>query len=137
MDMFLKPIEEDSSSGEIREERPIYFLSKVNVCNYAKITMNEYQNLPKKTNFLYWNYVTKICLSGLQRQVKFCLKFFDFVPIFFRNSSNSSRSNMSKNSFTNKYVPIYQSDNILWYERDDLLTYIDVLKYKEFLNNCD
>ena len=40
MDMFLNPIEEDSRSGEIREERPIYFLSKVKVWNYAKITMN-------------------------------------------------------------------------------------------------
>ena len=43
---------------------------------------------------------------------------------------------MSKKSFANKYVRNYQSSNIPWYEHDVLLTYIDTLKCKEFLDNC-
>ena len=37
----------------------------------------------------------------------------------------------------NKYVPPYQSNTISWYERDGLMTYIDALKCKKFLENTD
>ena len=42
---------------------------------------------------------------------------------------------MRKKIFANKYVLTYQNSNIPWYERDDLLTYINELKCKEFFNN--
>lgn len=43
---------------------------------------------------------------------------------------------MSNNFFASRYVSNYQSSNIPWYERDVLLTYIDTLRCKEFLDNC-
>ena len=35
---------------------------------------------------------------------------------------------MSKKIVANKCTPPCQSNNILWYERDGLMTYIDMLK---------
>ena len=36
-------------------------------------------------------------------------------------------------TFTNKYIPKYVPEDLTWYERDGLLTYIDQLKYKDFI----
>lgn len=37
----------------------------------------------------------------------------------------------------NKYVPPYKNLHLPWCERDGLLTYIDQLKYKKFIENPD
>ena len=37
----------------------------------------------------------------------------------------------------NSYIPVYAPSNLKWYKRDGLLTYIDQLKYKEFIENPD
>ena len=37
----------------------------------------------------------------------------------------------------NKYVPRYEKLDLPWYKRDGLVTYIDDLKYKEFIDNPD
>ena len=42
---------------------------------------------------------------------------------------------MSEKTFVNKYIPEYTPNNLEWYERDGLLTYIDQLKCEEFYSN--
>ena len=37
----------------------------------------------------------------------------------------------------NSYIPPYVKENLKWYERDGLITYIDQLKYNEFRKNRD
>ena len=37
----------------------------------------------------------------------------------------------------NSYIPPYVKENLKWYERDGLLTYIDQLKYAEFKKDRD
>ena len=37
----------------------------------------------------------------------------------------------------NKYIPDHVNQNLKWYEHDGLLTYIDELKYKDFIRNAD
>ena len=37
----------------------------------------------------------------------------------------------------NKYVPEYVPSNLKWFERDELLTYIDELKYSKFSRDPD
>ena len=44
---------------------------------------------------------------------------------------------MSHKIFVNKYVTDYVLENLPWYERDSLLTYIDQLKYKDFKSDPD
>ena len=44
---------------------------------------------------------------------------------------------MSKNIVANKYILPYQSNNIPWYERDGLMTYMYALKCKRFLEKTD
>ena len=39
--------------------------------------------------------------------------------------------------FANNFIPKYVPEDLPWYERDDLLTYIDQLKYKEFISDSD
>ena len=40
--------------------------------------------------------------------------------------------------FANNYIPKYVLEDLPWYERDGLLlTYIDQLKYKEFISDSD
>ena len=39
--------------------------------------------------------------------------------------------------FANNYIPKYVPEDLPWYERDGLLTYIDQLKYKEFISDPD
>ena len=39
--------------------------------------------------------------------------------------------------FANSYVPKYVPKDLLCYERDCLITYIDQLKYKEFISDPD
>ena len=39
--------------------------------------------------------------------------------------------------FFNSYVPEYVSENLPWYECDGLMTYIDHLKWKEFISDSD
>lgn len=41
---------------------------------------------------------------------------------------------MPKN-FTNNYIPEYVFDNLQWYQRDGLMTYIDKLKYDNFIRD--
>lgn len=41
---------------------------------------------------------------------------------------------MPKN-FTNNYIPEYVFDNLQWYQRDGLMTYIDKLKYNNFIRD--
>ena len=139
---LLNIVEEVLSSREIREERLRYFLSKVKVWVYTKITHNKYQKLSKEDqSSLLKSYYQDMCVmfakAGkiLSKIFEFCLNLSEVCPNV-RNSSNSS-SNMSKKFFANKYVPNYQSEDIPWYERDSLLTCIDALKCKEFLYNCD
>ena len=33
--------------------------------------------------------------------------------------------------FANKYIPKYVAEDLPWYEREGLLTYIDQMKYKD------
>ena len=70
----------------------------------------------------YMSYITKICVSGLQRQIKFCLKFFDFVRIclnFVQMLGTVVTVVVTQvQNFLNKYVPNYQSEDIPWYARD-------------------
>lgn len=40
-------------------------------------------------------------------------------------------------NFTNKYVPDYVPENLLWHKRDTLLTWYDQAKCKDFLDNTD
>ena len=42
---------------------------------------------------------------------------------------------MKKKKLVNFYIPVYEPFNLKWYERDGLLTYIDQLKYIEFIEN--
>ena len=44
---------------------------------------------------------------------------------------------MITTNYTAKYIPVYVLDNVPWYERDGLPTYIDQLKYKKFCEDCD
>lgn len=47
-------------------------------------------------------------------------------------------SNMSVGrNFANKYIPRHAPEDLLWYERDGLLTYIDQMKYKDFISDPD
>ena len=39
--------------------------------------------------------------------------------------------------FANSYVPEYVSEYLPWYECDGLMTYIDQLKWKEFISDLD
>ena len=39
--------------------------------------------------------------------------------------------------FANSCLPEYVPEDLPWYERDGLMTYIDQLKYKEFLSEPD
>ena len=39
--------------------------------------------------------------------------------------------------FANKYFPDHVKSETKWYERDVLITYIDQLKYSEFIKNPD
>ena len=39
--------------------------------------------------------------------------------------------------FVNSYIPPYVKDDLKWYERDGLLTYVDRLKYERFEENRD
>ena len=46
--------------------------------------------------------------------------------------------NMSASKiFANNYIPKYVPEDLPWCERDGLLTYIDQLKYKEFISDRD
>ena len=38
-------------------------------------------------------------------------------------------------TFANKYILKYVPENLPWYERDGLLTYIDQLKYRDFISD--
>ena len=40
-------------------------------------------------------------------------------------------------NFTNNYIPEFVPDNLKWYERDSLMTYIDRLKYDNFIKDTD
>ena len=42
-----------------------------------------------------------------------------------------------ENKLVNSYIPAHAPWNLKWYERDGLLTYIDQLKYNEFIKNPD
>lgn len=44
---------------------------------------------------------------------------------------------MVQKIFRNKYIPTYQVLNLPWYERDGLITFIDQLKHKRFIDNSD
>ena len=44
---------------------------------------------------------------------------------------------MAKKICSNKVIPKYVPDDLLWYERDSLMTYTDQLKYKHFKENRD
>ena len=37
--------------------------------------------------------------------------------------------------FANKYIPKYIPEYLPWHKRDGLLTYIDQLKYKDFISD--
>ena len=39
--------------------------------------------------------------------------------------------------FPNNYLPEYVPENLPWYERGGLMTYIDQLKYEEFISDAD
>ena len=39
--------------------------------------------------------------------------------------------------FKNRYIPAFVKDNLKWYERDGLITYINQLEYKKFEENRD
>ena len=39
--------------------------------------------------------------------------------------------------FANNYLPEYMPEDLPWFERDDLMTYIDYLKYEEFISDPD
>ena len=45
--------------------------------------------------------------------------------------------NMCDKILCNKYIPKYVLEDLPWYEWDGHLTYIDQLKYKEFISNPD
>ena len=40
-------------------------------------------------------------------------------------------------NYANNYIPKYVPDNLEWYERDGLMTYIDILKYDNFIKDTD
>lgn len=42
---------------------------------------------------------------------------------------------MSGKIYVNKYIPEVDPEDLPWYERDDLMKYIDELKYKRFLSD--
>ena len=39
--------------------------------------------------------------------------------------------------YKNKYIPPFVKQNLKWYERDGLITYIDQLEYKKFEEDRD
>ena len=39
--------------------------------------------------------------------------------------------------FKNRYIPAFVKDNLKWYERDGLITYINQLEYKKFEEDRD
>ena len=44
---------------------------------------------------------------------------------------------MSDTIYVNKHIPEVVPEDLPWYERDGLLTYIDQLKYKQFTFDPD
>ena len=40
-------------------------------------------------------------------------------------------------NFVNKCIPEYVPEDLPWYERDRLITYIDQMKYKDFISDPD
>ena len=40
-------------------------------------------------------------------------------------------------NFTNNYIPEYVPENLKWHELDGLMTYIDKLKYDNFIKDSD
>ena len=44
---------------------------------------------------------------------------------------------MAKIICGNKVIPEYISENLPWYERDCLMTYIDQMKYKDYAEKND
>ena len=44
---------------------------------------------------------------------------------------------MSDKIYVNKYIPKVVPEDLPWYKRDDLMTYIEKLKYKDFISNPD
>ena len=55
-----------------------------------------------------------------------------------RTRKNSVFGHLSHSGiYVNKYIPEYQSKDTPWYECDGLFTYIDQLKYEEFILNPD
>ena len=44
---------------------------------------------------------------------------------------------MSSNNCVNNYVPKYVLKDLLWYERDGLMTWYDQVKCEEFLRDSD
>ena len=44
---------------------------------------------------------------------------------------------MAAKKFLNNYIPEYISDNLPWFERNGLMTYIDKLKYDNFVKDLD
>ena len=44
---------------------------------------------------------------------------------------------MSDKIYVNKYISKVVPEDLPWYKRDELMTYIDQLKYKDFISNPD
>ena len=44
---------------------------------------------------------------------------------------------MSDKIYVNKYIPEVDPEDLPWYERDDLMKYIDELKYRRFLSDLE
>ena len=44
---------------------------------------------------------------------------------------------MSEKIVVKKYIPEVVPSNLKWFERDELLTHIDHLKYERFISNLD
>lgn len=42
-----------------------------------------------------------------------------------------------RSNFTNNYIPEFVLDNLNWYQRDGPMTYIDKLKYDNFVIDTD
>ena len=64
-------------------------------------------------------------------------KFFNNCVFFWCFHTDTLGGKKMSRKCVNKYIPDHVDQHLKWYKRDGFLTYIDVLKYKDFIRNPD
>ena len=88
----------------------------------------------EKSNRFFQIAFHKIANHLVLREV---VKFKDETDRGARSFGWTNKNMSAGTNFANNYMPRYVPEDLPWYERDGLLTYIDQLKYKEFISDPD